>query len=94
MVGDGPPRLLEILVLVHESESTSIEVCSNELKGGNELEHFFAQPAKTMARPLKGYGTSMFAHFRCHNNEVLEKLNSLSSADLKSSNIRFVLSVT
>ena len=79
---------------MHESKSTTIEVCSRELKGGDELEHFFTQPAKAMARPLKGYGTSMFTHFRCHGNEVLEKLDSLSSAVLKSSNILFALSVT
>ena len=40
MVGDDPPRFLEILVLVHESKSTTIEVCSGALKGGDELENF------------------------------------------------------
>ena len=41
VVSDDPPRFLEIFVLVRESKSTTIEVCSGELKGGDELEHFF-----------------------------------------------------
>ena len=40
MVGDDLSRRLEIFILVHESKSTTIEVCRSKLKGGDELEHF------------------------------------------------------
>ena len=37
VVSDDPPQFLEIFMLVHESKTTTIEVCSSELKGGDEI---------------------------------------------------------